>query len=229
MNLRATIAAVLLAAAPITCAQAQFDFRVSYSNYTAFGALVTVDVRNTQPSNASFLQVVSEFRLSVNADGCFVTGPCRWGPKTVSLVGPVGVAPIRDRDGNTYTQSVSSWFSDMAFGNILGFGTGFDNMGILGCVNPSYIPDIRSRFTQYTASTCAERGESGFVRFQTFLTTAREFGPGIDPRSITGDFVQVYAVNPQPVNLITPEPSTYALMGIGLAGIFAFRRRQRAG
>lgn len=211
-------------------ATAQPSYTLTLSDRTANGVRVTIDLENTQAGSAPFLLGINEIALTLTgASTCFVSGPCSWGPKSVSSVGTVGLMPFTSLvTGDTWTARQGDWSLDFAGGSTLGWGWRFgSSLGIIGCVDPRLVSEFEWGFTRfYSARTCDTEGLTGVMRFSTFVTVNDQFGNGLSASQLTASSFGV-AFGTRQVALIAPEPSTYALTVAGLSAIaFADRRRR---
>jgi hypothetical protein len=232
--LRRVVFATLALVMPASTVGAQAEYRVTNFVRTTRGFNATLLFRNVQGFGAS--EVIGLQSLGVRLSDRLHT-PCR----TFSLGCSIGASPFQtgtegsvdtrtfEIAGTRYSSFISYWNSEDSctaycerfYPNVSG-GT----LGLLGCS----VPLMPSPLGQdYAGRTCDAEGFTGWLRkdLVVFLDervpTPFDLGPS---DLIARFFSSRWGPDAYPQSIV-PEPSTYALVATGLAGIALIRRRRK--
>lgn len=222
---------LLCALAVPAMAGAQAETRVVNITPTAFGFTASLLFRNTQGFGAS--NVIGLYQMGVRLGSRF-DATCR----TFSNQCSIGAVFADLREGNVddrtfviggtrYSSFVGYWATEdscTAYCERIYPNSPTFSLGLLGCS----VPAINNSMIEYAGRTCAAEGFDGWlrkdigVRIDPALGLPRDFMPSdLQVRFFTRTFgPDIYPQN------VVPEPSVYALMVTGLAGLAWARRRR---
>ncbi|MGV3710637.1 MAG: PEP-CTERM sorting domain-containing protein [Gemmatimonas sp.] len=138
-------------------------------------------------------------------------------------------APDADHRAVQYTDWTFTSANYVPEQGTVSFGTGspwfFGGFGLLGCSLP-VVHQVGPEFAAHSGSTCASAGFTGWKAINLFLDfyepTPDFDGAGIVAR-IGGTDMNRVGLN---ATIVTPEPSTWVMIGAGLILIGAVRRRR---
>jgi hypothetical protein len=159
--------------------------------------------------------------------GVAIDGTASTGPITVSFDGNSGVAITKGLTTAKLTNFSFDTANDTLYGNLsVGFLLNLPNQALLTATNVagdfggSALNNVGTSGSPRTLNLLA----SNFVLADGLKTLLSS--NGVDPNSVSFVASIVQSVSVGSVTAAVPEPSTYALMGLGLVGIALARRRQ---
>lgn len=206
------LAAIALAAsAHATTFSEGFD---SVGTLTASGWVLTN--ASTTPANAWFQGNEGVFASQTGAAASYI-GANYLSSNTGSISNWL-ISPVLTVDAGSFLSFYTKSAATAGYGDVLevlfssGTGTTLSDFVVLGTIGSAGVTGYPDAWTQYSFSLPTATGRFAF-RYAGTVDTA--------------DYIGIDTVSVSTVAAAIPEPSTYALMALGIAGLALVRRRTR--